>query len=103
MWSGDGAYPAFTVVALPPYRRQETSVVPIRWLHNGAAASVALLDANLELQPHQGERSRLALTGTCQLPGLLPPGPGTELPRRLVHSMTGSLLSRTARTLDEAG
>ena len=54
---------------LPAYQRGEVTVIPFRWVATGPVGELfPTLDANLELEPTDDERTRIVLLGSYQPP-----------------------------------
>jgi len=84
-------------LTLPPYQRGDTTVIALRSsiVAVGAADSLPILDANLELRPGDGPTTRLGLLGSFRLPGTVD---YAEL-ERVAQQTTTDLLRRIAAAL----
>lgn len=94
-----GATGRVTVQVAPCYPRGPTTVIPLRWVTNGPTGEAfPAMDANLECEPADDFRGRLALRGSYRPPaGQL----GAALDEVVLHRAAGviarALLARVAR------
>jgi hypothetical protein len=99
-WLPDPA--AVRVECLPARLRDDAMVVALRWLtrHPAAQADVALLDADLELQPDGAHGARLALAGRYSDPYSTDrPDPRHPEQREALQTAAQTLLRHCAVTL----